>query len=264
MSEKAATPVVPGEGASDPERRGWLRTIFSVPDGWELGEVVRYGATARTPLTIELLPPGGGDPRVVQFDEEEDAARPGSLRMALGRAGLRAAWIANAKIAGDVYYVLCKLAKVIGGQHPLDELREQIDGYRLEARPEPHSFRKGYLYGTLAALRAWPYSKRQINLWLAALERGADVDPPVPPLFVDDEGGEWTSVTHLATYIRWGRDQPGVISNEALAGRVVQLGGTRWRARAWDATTRERQNQIAIVLIRLPAVDSEPSEDERV
>ena len=88
--------------------------------------------------------------------------------------------------------------------------------------------------------------------------------PPAPPLLIVDKADEWTSITHLATYIRWGRDQPGVISNKALAGLVVELGGERWRARAWDTTTRDRQHQICTVLVRLPSVVVESEDEGRV
>lgn len=263
----ASKPEFPGDGATDPARRAWLAWAFNVPSGWRIGEIVRYGAADVTPMTVELIPPGDGKPRLVRFEEEREAVKHSTLRATLIRdGGLRAAQITSAKIAGDAYYVMCALARVVGGGDPTDEVREWLGGYRLEARREDRSFAKADLYGTLEALRAYPYSKRQINQWLATLERlrpgERAPEPPRPPLFVDDRRGEWTSITHLATYIRWGRDQPGTISNKALAGLVVELGGQRWRARAWDATTRDRQHQIASVLVRLPAEESATDDDE--
>lgn len=256
---------VPGDNATDPERRAWLRWAFTISDGWDIGEITRYGARSRTPMTVEIVPPGHGTPRLVRLEEEQEAAKHGSLRLALTRdAGLSGAAITNAKIAGDAYYVMCKLARVIGSSDPLDETREVIDGYREEATREKQSLAKPDLYRTLDWLRRFPYSKRQINLWLAALERGdgKNREAPRPPLLVDDQGGEWTSITHLATYYRWGREQPGVIANDALAGRVVELGGVRWKASAWDSTTRERQRRIITVLVRLPGVDEDPDAGE--
>lgn len=258
---------VPADTATDPARRKWLMWVFTVPTGWRIGEVVRYGAASRTPMTIEIIPPGDGKPRIVRFEEERDAAKHGTLRLALTRdAGLKAAAITSAKIAGDAYYVLCKLARVVGSSDPRDEAREWFDGYRQEAKREHLSLAKPDLHGTLDALRRYPYSKRQINLWIAAVERLRPGDrapePPRPPLVIDSKGGEWTSITHLATYVRWGRDQAGTISNEALAGRVVELGGTRWKASAWDASTRQRQNRIITVLVRLPTVEDDPDEGE--
>jgi hypothetical protein len=151
---------------------------------------------------------------------------------------LKAAPITSAKIAGDAFYVLCKLARVVGGHNPLDEAREWIDGYRHEADRIEVSLARADLYQTLDTLRRYPYSKRHINLWLNAVERyGRADEPPAPPLALDrHKGGEWASITHLATYVRWGRDQPGTISSDALAGRVVELGGKRWTAR--PGTTR--------------------------
>jgi hypothetical protein len=124
------------------------------------------------------------------------------------------------------------------------------------------SFAKRELYTTLDQIRTFLYSKRQINLWMNATERGTYAPAPQPPLFVDEHGGEWTSVTHLATYIRWGREHTGVVNNKALAGLVVELGGKRWQAKAWDDTTRQRQRRIVAVLLRLPAVGEDSSEQD--
>lgn len=255
---------VPGDNATDPARRKWLAWAFTVPAGSRIGEVTRFGASDRTPMTIEIVPPGDGRPRIVRLEEERDAAKNGTLRLALIRdTGLNAAPIANAKVAGDAYYVLCKLARVVGGSDPRDEVREWVDGYRSEAKRMEFSFAKRDLYATLDALRGHPYSKRHINLWINAVERGEFAgEPPQPPLAIDSKGAEWTSITHLATYVRWGRDQPGTISNDALAGRVVELGGQRWLARAWDGTTRERRHRIITVLVRLPSVEDDSDEGE--
>jgi hypothetical protein len=215
-------------------------------------------------MTFEIVPPGDGKPKIVRLEEERDAAKNGTLRLALTRdAGLRAEPITNARVAGDAYYELCKLARVVGGSDPLDEAQEWVDGYRVEAERLSLSLARRDLYATLDALRSYPYSKRQINLWISRVERGELAgDPPRPPLVIDDKGGEWTSITHLATYVRWGRDRPGVIRDDALAGRVVELGGERWRASAWDATTRQRRERIITVLVRLPGADEEASEGE--
>jgi hypothetical protein len=257
---------VPGDNATDPDRRRWLAWAFTVPPGWRVGEVVRYGGASCTPMTIEVAPPGDGGSKIVRLEEERDAAKNGTLRHALTRdAGLKAAAITNAKVAGDAYYVLCKLARVVGSSDPRDETREWVDGYREEANRLPLSFAKGELYETLDALRRYPYSKRQINLWLAAIERygGEAGEPPRPPLAIDTaRGGEWTSITHLSTYVRWGRDQPGTIRNDALAGRVVELGGERWAASAWDRTDRQRERRIITVLVRLPSVENDVDEGE--
>jgi hypothetical protein len=268
------TLVVPDDSATDPERREWLEWAFSVPDGWRVGEVTRHGGGSHTPMTVELVPPGDGKPRVVRLEEERDAAKQGTLRLALTRdAGLRAAPITNAKVAGDAYYVLCALGRVVGSGDPRDEAREWIDGYRQEALHLDLSLAKGALHATLDQLRRHPYSKRQINLWLGTVERhGVEVagEPPRPPLVIDTTSprrddrppGEWTSITHLATYVRWGREHAGVINPEALAGHVVELGGRRWRASAWDTTTRQRKDRIITVLVRLPRPEDAPEEDE--
>src|SRR5262245_43763479 len=192
-----AKPEFPGEGADHPTCFRWLHWAASVPEGSRFGEPIRYGGTKRTPMVLPVIPPGNGQPRRVRFEEERDAEKPGTLRAALIRdGGLRAEHITGNKIAGDFYWVLCQVARVVGAINPLDELREQLDGYRLEARRETHAFGKGDLYGTLDALRRYPYSKRQINQWLAALEHLAPGQhpppPPRPPLFVDDrDAGEW-------------------------------------------------------------------------
>jgi hypothetical protein len=268
----SAPHAVPGDNATDPERREWLEWAFSVPDGHRIGEVTRYGGADHAPMTVEIVPPGNGKPRVARLEEEREAAKQGTLRLALTRdAGLRAAPITNAKLAGDAYYVLCALARVVGGSDPRAQTREWIDGYRQEAERLYLSLAKGHLYATLDRLRRHPYSKRKINLWLAEVERNPDTagDPPCPPLIVDQtprlDGrppGEWTSITHLATHIRWGREHAGTISNDALAGRVVELGGKRWEAAAWNDTTRQRQHRIATVLVRLPSVEDDPHENE--
>ncbi len=262
-------PGFPGDGASDPHRRDWLVWAFSVPNGSRIGEVTRYGAADVTPMTIEIIPPGDGKARLVRFEEEREASKHATLRAALIRdGGLRAEQITNAKIAGDAYYLLCKLARVVGGADPRDEVREWLDGYREEAKRTERSLAKRDLYATLDALRCYPYSKRQINLWLSAMERLRPGErapqPPAPPLFVVDKDAEWTSITHLATYVRWGRDQPGTISNKALAGLVVELGGERQRMRAWNDSKRERQHQICTVLVRLPPLRADLEDEDRV
>jgi len=269
-----STMTVPGDTATDPERREWLERAFSVPDGWRIGEVTRYGGGSHTPMTVELVPPGGGKPRVVRLEEEREAARQQTLRLALTRdAGLRGGPITNAKVAGDAYYVLCALAQLHGGGDPRDEALEWIDGYRQEAVQLPLSLAKGHLYLTLDRLRRHPYSKRKINLWVAAVERDTMTagEPPRPPLVIDPtprpDGrppGEWTSITHLATYVRWGREHGGVILPEALGGRVIELGGKRWKASAWDGTTRQRRRRISTVLVRLPGAEDAPDEDEEM
>lgn len=258
---KAAKQPVPRPDASDPDWRNWLAWAASATDGHRIGDVIRYGATRHTPMTVEILPPGTGRPRTVRFQEERDACKHGTLREALiGDGGLLAEHITNAKIAGDFYYGLCRLARVVAGVGQLDEIRESVDGYREEADRIQQSFEKRDLFNTLDQLRCWPYSKREINLWMAAMERRQPTDPPPappaprPPLFSDGKGGEWTSITHLATYIRWGRDQSGVIPNDALCSGVVELGGDRWKASAWDKSTRDRVRRITTVLVRLPSL----------
>jgi hypothetical protein len=86
MSEETDTPLkVPGDYASDPARRKWLCTVFTVNSGRSIGEVVRYGGSSVTPMTIEILPPGDGKPNLVRLEEERDAANHGKLRQALIR-----------------------------------------------------------------------------------------------------------------------------------------------------------------------------------
>ena len=160
--------------------------------------------------------------------------------------------------------MLCKLARVVGGSDPLDEAREWFDGYRHEAKRLSLSLgqaRPVRVASTRCA--AYPYSKRQINLWLSARWSACGPETPLRcrrarRWAIDGKGGGWTSITHLATYVRWGRDQPATISSEALAGRVVELGAERWTARAWDATTRQRQDRIVTVLVRLPDPQRRP------
>ena len=256
-------PEFPADGASDPQRRDWLEHAFSVPAGSSIGKVIRYGADDVTPMTVEILP-GTGKPRLVRFDEERQAAKHGTLRAALTRdAGLRGQHITGPKIAGDAYYLLCQLATVIGSNDPRDKAQEWISGYREEAKRVKCSLAKSDLYVTLDSLRSYPYSKRQINLWLATVERRgieAAGEPPQPPLLIDGKKGEWTSITHMATYVRWGRDQPGVIDPTALAGLIVELGGERQKLQAWDTTTRQRQDHIVTVMVRFPPVGEEEAE----
>ena len=160
----------------------------------------------------------------MRIEEERDAAKHATLRLALTRdAGLKAAQITNGKIAGDAYYVLCRFARVVGGVDPRDEVWEVVDGYRHEANRLRLSLARADLFGSLDRLRSYPYSKRQINLWLNAVEHHGEIgagEPPRPPLVVDGKGGEWTSITHLATYVRWGRDRPGTIAE--AAGRACR------------------------------------------
>jgi hypothetical protein len=73
---------------------------------------------------------------------------------------------------------------------------------------------------------------------------------------------EWTSITHLGTYHRFGRDHSGTISDRKLAALVVELGGERWDADAWDATNRKRQHRIITVMVRFPPLsDHEEAAD---
>jgi hypothetical protein len=77
--------AVPGDNATDPERSAWLRWAFTVTDGWDIGEVIRYGGADRTPMAIEIVPPGGGRVRILRLEEERDAGMHGALRRALTR-----------------------------------------------------------------------------------------------------------------------------------------------------------------------------------
>ena len=258
--QRNGKPVFPGDNASDPQRRQWLEWAFSTSAGSHVGEITRYGAGDVTPMTVEIIPPGNGKARLVRFEEEQHAAQLGTLRKALIRdASLRAEHITSAKIAGDVYYVLCRLARIVGGSDPRDEVREWIDGYRDAATRITASLAKTDLYMTLDMLRHFPYSKQHINLWLRAMERTHPNDPaperPRPPLLIDEQAGEWTSISHLATFIRWDRDQGGTMNSKRLAGFVVWLGGKSWKADAWDVSSRQRVRRIMTLLVRLPAVD---------
>ena len=262
---KNGKPGFPGDSANDPQRRQWLEWAFSIPAGSHVGEITRYGADDVTPMTVEIVPPGSGKPQLVRFEEEQQAQKPATLRAALTRdAGLRAEHITSSKIAGDVYYVLCRLARILGGGDPRDEVREWIDGYRDAATRITASLAKTDLYMTLDMLRHFPYSKRHINLWLRAMERVHPSDPvpeqPRPPLLIDEDAGEWTSISHLATFIRWDSDQGGTMNSRRLAGFVAELGGKRWKADAWDDTTQARRRRIVAVMVRLPAVSEDDSE----
>jgi hypothetical protein len=251
VAASADIKTVPAADSSADARRSWLTRAFTARG---IGPIARYGGVSSTPMTVEVIDLLGVR-RVVRFEHEDDAAKHGPLRAELIRQGaVRAGYITNAKIAGDAYFLMCSLAQVVGGVDPLDEVREYADGYRLEGRRlEGLSFAKGDLYTTLDTIRTYPYSKHLINVWLNALERGDYVgDPPQPPLVIDRDGGEWTSITHFGCYVRWGRDQPGTIRNDALAGRVVELGGRRWLAKAWEGTTRARRRRIITVLVRFP------------
>ena len=263
---KNGKPGFPGDNANDPQRRQWLEWAFSVPAGSHVGEITRYGADDITPMTVEIIPPGNGKPQLVRFEEEHQAQKPATLRSALTRdASLRAEHITSSKIAGDVYYVLCRLARIVGGGDPKDEVREWIDGYRDAATRITASLAKTDLYMTLDMLRHFPYSKQHINLWLRAMERAHPSDPapdrPRPPLLVDEQAGEWTSISHLATFIRWDRDHGGTMNSRRLAGFVAELGGRRWKADAWDVSSRQRVRRIVALMVRLPPVD-DVSEDE--
>ena len=62
LSANDKSPAFPGDGAADPDRRAWLAWAFTHARGWRVGEVIRYGAGDRTPMTVEIVPPGRGGP----------------------------------------------------------------------------------------------------------------------------------------------------------------------------------------------------------
>jgi hypothetical protein len=263
----SAKPTVPGAGATDPQRRAWLEWAASITEGSSVGDIVRYGGVAETPLTIEIKPPGGGRPKIVRFAEERDIVKHQALRGALiGQGGVQAAQITSGKIAGDFYYVLCGLARVVAPVRALDELQEWCDGCREDAHRLSFEFDRPHLFRTLEAMRDFPYGKRDLDIYRGKVERRRPDDPmptmPQPPLFIDPDGGEWISVTYLGAYIRHGREHHGVITNKALAAGVVELGGRRWKADAWDKTTRSRLRRITTVLLRLPEPKNDPSDPE--
>jgi hypothetical protein len=263
---KADKLPVPGPGSTNPKRRQWLQWAASITEG-KIGDVVRYGGVIETPLTIEIKPPGGGEPTIVRFPEERDIVKHQVLRTALiGQGGVQAERITNGKIAGDFYYVLCSLADIVAPVRALDEMQEWCDGCREEATRLDFDFSRAHLFNTLGAMRDFPYSRRDLDIYRGRKERcgPGDVVPakPKPPLFIDPDGGEWISVTHLGTYVRHGREHHGVINNKALAAGVVELGGRRWKADAWDKTTRGRVKRTTTVLLRLPKPKSDPSDPE--
>jgi hypothetical protein len=257
---------VPTSASTDPQRRAWLAEAFGAPDGYRIGEVVRYGATERTPMTVQVLPPGSGRPLLVRFEEERQARNHAALRGALSgsAARLRGGALTNGKIAGDAYYVLCSLARVVGRLDPLTEAQEWIDDYRDAAtRIEGHDLTRRGVFASLETLRDWPYSKLAIGLHRAAEERGqTGVAPPRPPLLIDEHGREWTSMRHLGTFIRHDIERAEAISDRALAGRVQEIGGQRRKLNVWDRTDRARQERIGMVLVGFPPAPEMPDEDD--
>jgi hypothetical protein len=257
--DKADIKVVPGASAPPDARRAWLTLAFAANG---VGEVVRWGGESVTAMTVEIFNQLE-ERRVVRFEHEDDATRHGTLRAELIRqAGVRAEHITNAKIAGDVYFLLCSLARIEGPLDPLSEVREWMAGYRLDAAREPFSLAKPDLYRTLDRIRNYPYDRKLLALWQRDLERRGEMARdarPKPPLFVERTNeGEWTSISHFACYVRWDLDIGVPISSKTLAGRVVEVGGDRRRTVAWDATTRTRQHRIEAVLIRFPDEREEP------
>lgn len=257
--------AVPTSTSTDPERRAWLGALFSLADGFTIGEPVRYGATSSSPMTIPILGPGGDVASTVRFEAEREIGNPQALRGALARdANLRGATITSAKVAGDAYYVLCELAQIVGRADPRSEARAWIDDYQEAAEPiEGHELSRGRAFAAVDALRHFPYSKRAINLHLAAQERGHMSVEPQPPLLIDNRTKRaWTSITHLGTYVRHGRDFAETISDTALAGRVLEHGCQRRALNVWDRSDRKRSKRISIVLIGFPAAPEPPEQDD--
>jgi hypothetical protein len=261
--------LVPDASASDPQRRAWLEAVFALPDQLRIGEPVRYGGSSITPLSIPILGPDGTEAALVRFEEEREISKAANLRAVLARdANLRGTTINSGKTAGDVYYVLCSLAKVVGRPDPRAEAREWIQEYRRVAIPiEGFELTRRGAFAALDALRNFPYSKRAINLHLRAVERQqADPnDAPRPPLLIDAKTGrEWTSASHLGAFIRHDLERPESINDRAISGRVVENGGERRPMSVWDRSDRKRRECIGMVLIGLPEEAEAPAEDEGV
>lgn len=261
--------LVPEASATDPQRRAWLEAVFALPQGFVIGDVVRYGGSSITPLSIPILGPDGSQAALVRFEEEREISKAATLRAVLARDGnLRGTTINSGKTAGDVYYVLCCLATVLGRPDPLAEADEWVQEYRRVAVPiEGFELTRRGAYAALDALRGFPYSKRAINLHLRAVERQqADPDDaPRPPLLIDAKTGrEWTSATHLGAFIRHDLERPESINDKAIAARVVENGGERWRLSVWDRSDSKREKRVKMVLIGLPQEAEAPAEDEGV
>jgi hypothetical protein len=258
---------VPGAIATDPERRAWLHALFSIPSGFNIGEPVRFGGSSQTPLAIPILGPDGRIAATVRFERESEASSAKDLRHALARdANLRGATITSAKVAGDAYYVLCSLARVVGRGDPLGEASEWIDEYlRAAVALEGHELGRRGGFKALEALRAWPYSKRVIGLYLHAVERGQGngLEPPRPPLLVDARTGRgWTSARHLGTFVRHDLDAIGAVRDGELVGRALEVGCERLDLSLWDRSDRRRSKRIGMVLVGFPEAIEPPVEDE--
>lgn len=260
-------PPVPGPGATDPERRAWLAALFNLENGFTVGEPTRFGGTSRSPMMIPILAPGGIVAATIRFEEEREIGNPRALRGALARdAGVRGATINSGKSAGDVYYVLCALAKTIGRLDPLIEAAEWIDEYQRDALPiTGYELGRRGAFQALDALRTYPYSKRAINLYIAAVERGITTPgdaPPRPPLLIDETTGRaWTSAKHLGTFVRHDRDRAEPITDTALVGRVLEQGCERLELNVWDRSDRKRRERIKMVLIGFPEPPERPADD---
>ena len=162
--------------------------------------------------------------------------------------------------------MLCSLARVVGRGDPLGEASEWLDEYRRAAVVvEGHEIGRRVAFAAVAALRAWPYSKRTLGLYLAALERGhgEGLEPPVPPLLVDARTSrEWTSARHLGTFVRHDLDAVGAVRDGELVGRALEVGCERLDLNVWDRSDRRRSKRIAMVLVGFPEPPEPPDEDE--
>ena len=187
---KNGKPGFPGDNANDPQRRQWLEWAFSISPGSHVGEITRYGADDITPMTVEIIPPGNGKPRLVRFEEEHQAQKPApaALRDRPRQQGLQSgAHHQRQDRRRRLLRALPPSRASSASSDPRDEVREWIDGYRSDAATRiTASLGKTDLYMTLDMLRHFPYSKQHINLWLRAMERAHPSDPapdrPRPPL----------------------------------------------------------------------------------
>jgi hypothetical protein len=251
--------AVPAAKASADDRRAWLAFAFTAGG---VGEVIRYGGVSCTPMTVEVIDQLRTR-RIVRFDHERDAERHGTLRAELIRQGMvRAEHVTNGKVAGDAYFLMCSLGRVLGGVDPHDEVSEWISGYRLEARRIELSFAKGDLYRALDTIRRYPYSKRQINLWLDAVDgHGNAGEPPRPPLVttVGAASGHRSHISRAtcdggATRPERSRTRSSREWSSSWAGSVGRR--TRGTTRRATASTRSRPFSFACPATRGRACES--------
>jgi hypothetical protein len=261
LGDDAKLGPAPAHDAPLTELRDFIARGYGLPDGYDIERVVRYGGRAGTGLAVFITPPGEGEQLRVLYEKESDCANPNKLRSraAADTRGLtRAGLINSPKAALAMYEAMCSMAENFEAAEQEAQTWEwvqQLDRIAARTNGSVDS------YQSLRRLQDHAYSKRLVQD--PPTDSQGRVLRPVPLLLVDEATGYvYITARHMAVFLRYDLGVEDAGSDDQILTRLTQIGGERRWEQQWDATGRDREHKVRLVLYRLPQDDPAAEFDE--